>query len=247
MSKAKVVILATEGVTTNLLYNGLSSDFDVVKVIIESRQSKVQLFKKRVKRLGLMKVLGQAAFLLIVRPFIPSRQKRIKAILNEKKVSDSEIPSSKIKKVENVHDLHSLHQIQADFIVINGTRILKKDLIQSAPCPIVNIHVGITPKYRGVHGGYWALRNQEPELFGVTLHFVDAGIDTGNVIAQKVCQPTAQDNFKTYPILQYASGVQLLLKHGHSIVSGTVESKAPMSNESQLWYHPTIWEYLVAP
>ena len=41
------------------------------------------------------------------------------------------------------------------------------------------MHAGITPQYRGVHGGYWAVVNNDPEHCGVTIHFVDKGIDTG--------------------------------------------------------------------
>jgi folate-dependent phosphoribosylglycinamide formyltransferase PurN len=54
----------------------------------------------------------------------------------------------------------------------------------------VNIHVGITPKYRGVHGTYWALVNNDVENSGVTVHFVDEGIDTGNIINQAIVVPS---------------------------------------------------------
>jgi folate-dependent phosphoribosylglycinamide formyltransferase PurN len=35
-----------------------------------------------------------------------------------------------------------------------------------------------------VHGGYWALAENNPQLVGTTVHFVDTGIDTGEVIEQ---------------------------------------------------------------
>ena len=65
---------------------------------------------------------------------------------------------------------------------------------------------GITPLYRGVHGAYWALAEGRRDLCGVTVHRVDAGIDTGEVLAQVLIDPTPQDNFVTYPWLQVAEG-----------------------------------------
>ena len=54
----------------------------------------------------------------------------------------------------------------------------------SLGCPVVNVHAGITPRYRGVHGGYWALAERHPEWVGTTVHLVDPGIDTGAILAQ---------------------------------------------------------------
>jgi folate-dependent phosphoribosylglycinamide formyltransferase PurN len=244
MSKIKAIILATDGMTTNMLFHGLSAELDIVKVYIEGKPSKKQLFKRRVKRIGWMKSLGQLFFLLVVRPFIPAKKKRIQQILKMHELPDHSIPDDRILRVSNMHEVTHIHELAPDLVIINGTRILKQDFLAAIPCPIVNIHVGITPKYRGVHGGYWALRNGEPELFGVTLHLVDAGIDTGKVIAQKVCTPSKEDNFKTYPVLQYAEGIHLLKTHAENIAKSEIVLTTPLTEESQLWYHPTIWEYL---
>ena len=52
------------------------------------------------------------------------------------------------------------------------------------PCPVLNYHAGITPKYRGMNGGYWALATGDAGNFGATVHLVDAGVDTGGVLHQ---------------------------------------------------------------
>ena len=48
---------------------------------------------------------------------------------------------------------------------------------------IANLHGGLSPEYRGADCTFWALYNGEPEKVGCTLHWVDAGIDTGGLIA----------------------------------------------------------------
>jgi methionyl-tRNA formyltransferase len=47
------------------------------------------------------------------------------------------------------------------------------------------VHAGITPRYRGTHGGYWVLLNNDPGHCGVTIHLVDPGIDTGSIVARR--------------------------------------------------------------
>ena len=48
---------------------------------------------------------------------------------------------------------------------------------------MVNLHGGLSPEYRGSDCTFWALYNKEPEQIGCTLHYIDAGIDTGRLIA----------------------------------------------------------------
>jgi methionyl-tRNA formyltransferase len=48
---------------------------------------------------------------------------------------------------------------------------------------MVNLHGGLSPEYRGADCTFWALYNGEPEKVGCTLHLINAGIDTGALIA----------------------------------------------------------------
>ena len=247
MQKAKVLILATQGVTTNLLYNSLAEKAIISTVILENAESKKAIIKRRIKKLGVIKTVGQISFMLFVLPFIKTKKERVKAIINTNNITDTEIPNSIIKRINSVHDLSLIDIINTEkptLIFVNGTRILKQKLLQEINCPIVNIHVGITPKYRGVHGGYWALYNNEPNLFGVTLHYIDKGIDTGQIIAQQIIKVEKEDNFKTYPVLQYCAGINLIQENFEAILNGETPTPPPLTNESNLYYHPTIWNYI---
>jgi hypothetical protein len=48
---------------------------------------------------------------------------------------------------------------------------------------IINIHLGLSPYYRGAGTNFWPLVNREPEYVGATIHYLDAGIDTGPILA----------------------------------------------------------------
>ena len=75
-------------------------------------------------------------------------------------------------------------------------QIFKKKMIETPPLGIINCHAGKLPFYRGRNILNWALINDEKE-FGITVHYVDENIDTGDIVLQKVFQITDQDNYKT--------------------------------------------------
>ena len=84
----------------------------------------------------------------------------------------------------------------------------------------INMHAGITPRYRGVHGGYWALAEQHPEWVGTTVHLVDPGIDTGGILAQATFEVTGEDTIATYPDLHLVHGLPLLGAQVDKVMAG---------------------------
>lgn len=70
-------------------------------------------------------------------------------------------------------------------VSIGGSHIFTPDEIARARCGIANLHFAPLPQYRGRYSAGHALRNGET-WFGVTLHYVDAGIDTGPIIAERL-------------------------------------------------------------
>ncbi len=73
--------------------------------------------------------------------------------------------------------------LQPDILAVFGTSLIRGDLLKEGRLGIVNLHGGLSPEYRGADCTFWALYNREPEKVGCTLHWIDAGIDTGRLIA----------------------------------------------------------------
>jgi len=74
-------------------------------------------------------------------------------------------------------------RLRPDVIAVFGTSLIKGPLLTRGRLGIVNLHGGLSPEYRGADCTFWTLYNNEPEKVGCTLHFIDAGIDTGRLIA----------------------------------------------------------------
>ena len=69
-------------------------------------------------------------------------------------------------------------------ISIAGNQIFKEKLINLAPQGCINLHTALLPRYRGLLPSFWVLKNNEQET-GVSVFFVDKGIDSGPILVQK--------------------------------------------------------------
>lgn len=243
----RIVLLASAVASTNIVYNALAREHSDIVVIIEKRVPHSQLLKRRIKKLGLVRVIGQVLFMLLVeRPLRKFSTHRIAEINAQFGLDDTFIAGT-LHYVDSVNADETraiLQQLNPALVVVNATRIISQQILDAVTARFINIHAGITPTYRGVHGGYWALVEGRPDLAGTTVHIVDKGIDTGKVIKQAIFKATPDDSIVTYPFLQLAVGVPILVQTVQEVLQGKLILQEPLSSlPSQLHSHPTLWEY----
>jgi methionyl-tRNA formyltransferase len=95
------------------------------------------------------------------------------------------IPSFETKNINNEASLNFLRSLQPDIIIsAYFSQILKKPAIDTATIGVLNIHPALLPDYRGAMNYFWVLKNGE-EKAGVSIHWIDEGIDTGKLLARK--------------------------------------------------------------
>ena len=82
------------------------------------------------------------------------------------------------------------------FVSMSFNQIFRKEIINLPSLKTINCHAGKLPFYRGRNILNWALINDEKE-FGITVHYIDEGIDTGDIILQKVYPITDEDTYAT--------------------------------------------------
>lgn len=240
----KIVLLCSNGDSTRAVYQALKEKFGEITVIMEEDVPRSEFLKRRVKKLGLVEVFGQVLFMSAVAPVLRLTAKnRLGELKKDLKIAE-------IENIIHVHSVNStagreaLQKAAPDVVVVNGTRIIGKKTLSSVSAKFINMHAGITPLYRGVHGGYWALAEKKLNLVGTTVHFVDTGIDTGHIIEQAFFEVDGKDNFVTYPYLHTKAGIGVLLKAVENVLEGKPESKKNSLNlDSKLRYHPAIWTY----
>ena len=245
----RVVLLGPRGGSTvRIVYQALQRDLEMDRVILENPQARRALVVRRVRKLGVPTVVGQLLFQKVVFPIVRlSARNRMREIARQHCLLDRPIPEEKVVRVESVNSdqvRQELRRLRPAVVVVAGTPIISEKTLKAVESTFINMHAGITPRFRGVHGGYWALAAGEPENCGVTVHLVDKGIDTGGILYQCNIEPTDKDNFATYPLLQIAAGLPLLRKAIDDALQGRIAVFPPRDTRSHLWYHPTLWAYL---
>jgi phosphoribosylglycinamide formyltransferase-1 len=242
----RVVVLATPGRSTNAVVNRLAEHFADVRLVLEEPEGRWLFVRRRARRLGWRKVIGQLAFIAGCAPVLERLgATRVAEIAAEHGLSFA-TPTVETTRITSVNDPSTaalVASLEPDAVVLNGTRIVTGTALEGFGVITLNIHAGITPAYRGVHGGYWALAHDDPDRCGVTLYVVDPGVDTGPVVGQARVHPTVRDGYATLPALQVATALPMLVAALTRLVEGHTLPAVPAGGESRQWYHPTIWEY----
>jgi phosphoribosylglycinamide formyltransferase-1 len=217
-------------------------------VVMEKPQSRLELTRRRARRVGWPTVAGQVLFVSCVQPVLRRLAARRRTAILENASADAtrRSPDYQVASVNSDRAVALLDSLHPDVVVVHGTRIIAARVLASAGCPVLNMHAGITPRYRGVHGGYWALAERHPEWVGTTVHLVDPGIDTGGILAQTTFDVAAEDTIATYPSLHLVHGLPLLGAQLDKVTAGSKLEPLPagLAPGSGLFYHPTIWGYL---
>ncbi len=95
------------------------------------------------------------------------------------------VSKGKKRKNYNATLLDWLKKENPDFIVLAGyMKILSPEIIREFPKRIINIHPADTTQHQGLHGYDWAFENKL-ETTKITVHYVDEGLDTGEIIGQR--------------------------------------------------------------
>jgi methionyl-tRNA formyltransferase len=110
------------------------------------------------------------------------------------------------------------------FVSMSFNQIFRKEIINLTRYKIINCHAGRLPFYRGRNILNWVLINDEKE-FGITVHYVDAGIDTGDIILQELYPITLQDDYSTLLKKSYVECANLLYKAVSLFKNGEVKGK----------------------
>jgi len=73
---------------------------------------------------------------------------------------------------------------RAEAVVVYGTNLIRAPLLHRYAGRMLNMHLGLSPYYRGTATNFYPLLNEEPQYVGATIHLLDAGIDSGPIIHQ---------------------------------------------------------------
>jgi folate-dependent phosphoribosylglycinamide formyltransferase PurN len=179
----------------------------------KSLAARVRMFYRRGRRGGWLRLVDRALLALYSRVKLRRRAAACPewtAMRNARRDYQVGCREARVPTVNDPRVIELLRQNAPDLVLVWGTGIIREHVLQAAPF-FVNVHAGITPLYRGAHGGVWAVIHEDFGNVGVTVHRVDRGIDTGMILKQvKITLDPDSDTMTTLQAKQTVAGAKAL-------------------------------------
>ncbi len=118
-------------------------------------------------------------------------------------------------------------------VVVGYGQIIPQNIIDLPPFGILNVHASLLPKYRGAAPIQWAIANGETTT-GVTIMQIDAGLDTGDMLAKATTAIGAAETAPELSVRLATLGAQLLVDTVEDIRTGTARREKQNDSEATL-------------
>lgn len=181
-------------------------------------------------------IFGTSFFVYYSIKYIKSKlfDSSLKNILKKNKIPEIKIKGS----INSKSSVNQIKSFNPDLLVsILGNQIFKSQIINLAPKGCINLHTALLPKYRGLMPTFWVLKNNE-EYTGVSVFFVDEGIDSGPIILQekvRIGQQTQQELIEKTKFI----GIKLILEAIDLIAKGDFRLIDNTDSEKSYYSFPT--------
>lgn len=156
--------------------NAIDSVFPLEAVIIESRESILPSLPKSVSK------KDQVNF---VRHFKNRHVAEKKFFGKQKKPGCPNLNVTRAN-INSKRTVEFIKRFQPDIFLIFGCGLLKDPVISVLPKHAINLHLGLSPRYRGSAGLFWPFYFLEPNHTGATFHYIVSEPDAGDVIHQVI-------------------------------------------------------------
>src|SRR3989339_381935 len=208
--KEKILILTGDGLPAraalNIYQNKLADKF-ILEIMEEHNlaiDKIIAFIAKSLKKNGMFATID----ILLGKIYVLFSQREIK--IKKKYQPNYFVPNINDPLVRQL-----LRKNRYKYAITNACSILSHETISAFKCKIINVHCGITPRYRG-GGNVWAYYENNVDLVGTTVHLIDKGIDTGKRIAVKQ-NNFLEFEFKFIDLKSFEEGAHLLCQY---LVSG---------------------------
>lgn len=143
-------------------------------------------------------------------------------------LNQTHVPVYLVSNHNNAECEQILKEEDCDLIILGGTRIIKNNILTLGKLGTLNCHPGLLPELRGSSSSGWALYHDLPQ--GATAHFIDPGIDTGDIVQRKQLNVYRNDTFESinYRLAQLAG--ELMANAIKQVGAGTVHRTAQDSS-----------------
>ena len=193
--KIKIVIITGDNLRHRYFANFLSTKFNVLGLISER------------KEISFNQSEG-----IIRKHFLERERKEEYYLGGNKEFRTDNVLCVQAGQVNSYKVFDWVAGLNPDFLILYGSSIIKEPFLSHFKDRIVNMHLGLSPYYRGSGTNFWPLVNKEPECVGATIHLAILKVDAGPILAQVRPCPDISDRCHDLGCKTIVAGTELMAK-----------------------------------
>jgi methionyl-tRNA formyltransferase len=247
--RARVIVACANGPYQRYLCARVAAEHDLAGVILHNPTRPKGSVASRLKRLASpLEVLRYFRTRRLVARYDAAARELVEQLLFVDGREPQLDPSTEIVPVDNVNAPEALAliaRLRPDLVCVNGTNLLRDPILalgEQLRFGIINLHTGLSPYSRGGNCNLFMLDEGRPELVGVTVHHIDRGIDSGDLII--TARPTLEpgDTHETIDAKAFRLGIDLMLVAIRQLLEGRAE-RVTQWQEGKLFLRRTGYVY----
>ena len=197
----KIVLLTSDSLRHKFIAAEISKQLDLKLIVIEAKSAKIQDTSELNKE--------DAEF---ISAHFEARNKSETLFFGSYKEFPEGIPQLRIPhgNINSALVNNAIDKSTPDLIVLFGTSIIKEPLLGKYSGKIINLHLGLSPYYKGSATNLFPYYHNEPECVGATIHLASSKVDQGSILHQ--LRPDIEVNDDLHSI-----GNKTILKTGNML------------------------------
>ena len=172
-TKLKIAILTGDELRHQYYANTLTHEFEVVLV---AHEKKANVHEKT--------DFGELGNDIIAQHFSKRGANEAKYFSNPPVSKALKTLSLMTGEVNEIAFVKELLNVNPDYVLLFGSSLIGDDILQAFPNKVINLHLGLSPYYRGSGTLFWPLVDGKPECVGSTIHLAVKKIDAGGILGQ---------------------------------------------------------------
>jgi folate-dependent phosphoribosylglycinamide formyltransferase PurN len=223
----RVMVMCCEGMYQRYLCERIAREYQLVGIVKHNDPNSKGSIFVRLKRYIYPKTLLNHVlarlFMLryqkVAEPFI----RRLFYANGSSTTFPKDVPSITVADINSEKVVDFVRKYAPEVVCVNGTNLLRNpmlDLIPSIPFGIINLHTGLSPYSRGGNCNLYMLLEGHPELVGLTIHHIDSGIDSGDIIISARPEMGPDDNYEIIDAKTFRLGIDLMIIALHQLLEG---------------------------
>jgi methionyl-tRNA formyltransferase len=239
MDELRVVVIVSADRSDLYFANQLIKHVNVVGVIVENQHEapdRSPVYRKILKLATRPHVLAGKVYEVLVdkfrKRFATYNQPGNSADFGKEGLKLFAGTTCEVLHTPGVNDINApeniawLRALQPDVVAVCGASIFRDEIISVPDRGVLNLHGGLSQKYRGLFTTDWAVYNEEPEYVGATVHFIAPGIDDGDIVYQGRPEIDLDDNPNSLYVKVVRLGVNMMVQAVKDIENGSIRPTA---------------------